>query len=869
MVLWLFSPTGFGQTDGALVQQVEAAGDPQVLDRIAAQLPAVPATIAALRDRADALFQTAEFEKARRLDQAAMEVAIRANDPAQAARAFRALGLCYRRLGRQQDSLDANQAGLNYSQSAGDKAVSAELWRGVGLAQRALGRIAAAIDAYQRSIAFCGEAGDRECALRSIANLGGVYSEQGDYRRAAEVLQSGLAEASRLHSSVELGLLNNLGRVYASQGDPTTARAYFDRELELARAQNAKADLAMALTNSIPADPGAALRVIDDAMRLAAETDQPKLTASLLLRLADIEEARGRTAEALADLTAGLRKFQEQGQRGYAALSLAAIAALHARTGHDAEALEFAAQAQAEARACGSVEALWQALSAAGRAYRHSGRREDARAAFEEQVSLGEAARRLLADNAAPAHPFFDPTADPHYALMEIAVGEGRIEEALQALEGAKARLLLDVLENGHSDPAKSMTDDERREEQRLAAQVDSNTPAALRGDSAGRARWDAAQRDLTAFRAGLWVAHPELRLRRAAFVPFGLGDAATLLPDSRTALVEFALSGDRIYAFVLTRDGAGKVALAVSSSEWKAAEASAQVEDFRRCLSERSLAYREPAAALYRRIFAPIAGQLQGKTVVGIVPDGVLWGGALQASIQPNGRFFLEDHAVFYAPSLTALREMRRRRPAPGTTGAKLLAFGASSSAQLASGLAPLPESRIEVSRVAALYGKGGSDTYLGSAARKGLWTEQAPRYQILHVAAHGVLNTNNPLYSYFVLSDGVIEAREILDLDLHAQLAVLSACETGLGSVFSGEGLIGMSWAFLVAGVPTAVVSQWRVDSAGTGELMVAFHRAYRTAGFTAARALQRAALDTMKTPSFSHPFYWAGFVLTGAGY
>lgn len=170
---------------------------------------------------------------------------------------------------------------------------------------------------------------------------------------------------------------------------------------------------------------------------------------------------------------------------------------------------------------------------------------------------------------------------------------------------------------------------------------------------------------------------------------------------------------------------------------------------------------------------------------------------------------------------------------------------------------------------RVAALYGKAASATYLDGAARKSLWTEQAPRYRILHVAAHGVLNTNNPLYSYFVLSDGVIEAREILDLDLHAQLAVLSACETGLGSVFSGEGLIGMSWAFLVAGVPTAVVSQWRVDSAATGDLMVAFHRAYRTPGFTAARALQRAALDTMKTPSFNHPFYWAGFVVTGAGY
>lgn len=226
---------------------------------------------------------------------------------------------------------------------------------------------------------------------------------------------------------------------------------------------------------------------------------------------------------------------------------------------------------------------------------------------------------------------------------------------------------------------------------------MDSNTPAALRGDPAARTRWDTARRDLTAFRAGLWVVHPELRLRRAAFVPFALSDAAALLPDSRTALVEFALSGERIYAFVLTRDAGGKASLAVSSSEWKAAQAGAQVEAFRKSLAERGLAYREPAAALYRRIFAPIAGQLRGKTVVGIVPDGILWGAALQASVQPNGRFFLEDHAVFYAPSLTALREMRRRGAATGANTATLLAFARPCRRRLPalSRRCPNPESR------------------------------------------------------------------------------------------------------------------------------------------------------------------------------
>ena len=109
---------------------------------------------------------------------------------------------------------------------------------------------------------------------------------------------------------------------------------------------------------------------------------------------------------------------------------------------------------------------------------------------------------------------------------------------------------------------------------------------------------------------------------------------------------------------------------------------------------------------------------------------------------------------------------------------------------------------------------------------------------------------------------------AREILQSNLHADLAVLSACETARGSFRFGEGLIGMSWAFLVAGTPATLVSQWKVDSAGTSDLMVAFHRNLR-AKIPKPEALQRAALSVMHNPAYRHPFYWAGFMLVGNAY
>jgi len=97
------------------------------------------------------------------------------------------------------------------------------------------------------------------------------------------------------------------------------------------------------------------------------------------------------------------------------------------------------------------------------------------------------------------------------------------------------------------------------------------------------------------------------------------------------------------------------------------------------------------------------------------------------------------------------------------------------------------------------------------------------------------------------------------------------LSACETARGRFGAGEGVIGLTWALFIAGVPSTVVSQWKVESNSTRELMIDFHQRLRAPSkvrMTKAEALRQAALKLMKSPSASHPFYWAGFVLVGDG-
>jgi len=122
--------------------------------------------------------------------------------------------------------------------------------------------------------------------------------------------------------------------------------------------------------------------------------------------------------------------------------------------------------------------------------------------------------------------------------------------------------------------------------------------------------------------------------------------------------------------------------------------------------------------------------------------------------------------------------------------------------------------------------------------------------------------------------IQESLLEAWELMQLDLKAELAVLSACETARGRYGAGEGMIGLTWALFVAGVPSTVVSQWQVESASTRDLMLGFHRQLRRlspatpSGVTKAAALREAALKVMRQAETSHPFYWAGFVLVGDG-
>lgn len=190
--------------------------------------------------------------------------------------------------------------------------------------------------------------------------------------------------------------------------------------------------------------------------------------------------------------------------------------------------------------------------------------------------------------------------------------------------------------------------------------------------------------------------------------------------------------------------------------------------------------------------------------------------------------------------------------------------------------GFSRLPFSREEADEIAKFVPKSSLLKATDFQANRAIAASgELSRYRILHFATHGLLNSDRPELSGLVLSlvdengksqDGFLRTHEIFNLELLADVVVLSACQTALGKEIKGEGLVGLTRGFMYAGAARVVASLWQVDDFATAELMKRFYRAMLRDGMRPAAALRAAQIDLMKQSHWAAPYFWAGFVLQG---
>jgi len=878
------APPAASPAAAALAAELIAAADEAARERLLTQRSDVPAPelCAALLARGRKLRNEGDWTSAEVAFDTVIQIAETAGLRAELASALLAVGDSKRRRGELALAAAPLERAEALYRELGNEKLLARVWIARGNLVSNLGQRDEADDFYRRSLEAFLRLGLPEAASIAQGNLGLASQARGDYAAALAAHLRAL-ELDPKNASARF----NVGIIHHAQAEQVLALDDFRRaaalDHEAGYAVDEAFDLVMAArVQAMTGDERGALDGLAIA-RAALETAGARAELGALERTcAQIDLQAGRPEAAIPHAEAAVAALGAAAPHLVPG-ALTVLAEARLALGQPLPALADAERALEIARKeedWGALADSWMQIGAVHQALGHG---DEARAAYRGAIEAIERQREHVAGDETSRQRFFEQLVDPYHRLLEIVARAGDDREAFRVSEQARARTLVDVLQHGHRRLSRRLLSPP--EQEREAAAERALRLAQARYDAAGdraagkeaAARLDEARRERGAVRSALFTAHPELRVALGETEIVEPGALAPLLAKGSVA-VAFTATERTLYLFVLAPRPAGAstqeagVVLRVVSRPLGAKALGERVTAFRRSLAQRDLALAAQARALFEDVFGAVRGELRGRSRVYLIPDGALWELPF-AALQPRaGRFFVEDSALVLAPSLTALAGWAARPSTPRhTDGYELLAVG---RGEFSGGRPSLPDAERQAQVVAALYGSAGR-LLVGAEATERKVKAAAPGARILHWATHGVLEPASPLYSALLLApekagapeDGRLEAREILDLDLHADLAVLSACETARGHVGAGEGVVGLSWALSVAGARNSVVSLWNVDAASTGDLMVAFHRRVR-GGEAYGEALRGAALTLLRDPRTRHPFYWAPFILVGDG-
>jgi CHAT domain-containing protein len=522
-----------------------------------------------------------------------------------------------------------------------------------------------------------------------------------------------------------------------------------------------------------------------------------------------------------------------------------------------------------------------------------SGKPADALPYYRNAIQQIESARSLLqAEDSRQS--FFEGSLAPYRNILEALLALEKPVEAFDYSERARARTFLDVLSRkAQLSRAKSgLLEAEKTLQERIAA-----IRARLSGEGdegTNRAGLEkelaAAEQAYNSFLAKVRSQDKE-QASLMSVEPLTLKQVQELIDPAQT-LIEYFVTDNEVLVWVVEKDKLNFQRIALSKNALIK-----QVKTLREMISTLgdTLEMSEVSSSLYKSLIQPLLPHITGKELI-IVPHDVLHYLPFQALIDADGRYLIEKYPINYLSSASLLQFTKEKSRAMGE---KVLVLG---NPDLGDRKMNLEFAEIEAKEIKNLYPQ--STIFLEKEATEEKAKALSPNNDIIHFASHAELNEDDPLASAIRLAksdkeDGRLEVREIFGMDLKASLVVLSACETGLGKLSSGDELVGLTRAFIYAGTPSVVASLWNVEDSSTAQLMASFYKNLKT--MTKVEALRQAQLNLIrgnvnsdllarrgiggigrlgevpgpKSPSpdsisisTSHPFFWAPFILVGEG-
>ncbi|WCL81194.1 CHAT domain-containing protein [Saprospira sp. CCB-QB6] len=357
----------------------------------------------------------------------------------------------------------------------------------------------------------------------------------------------------------------------------------------------------------------------------------------------------------------------------------------------------------------------------------------------------------------------------------------------------------------------------------------------------------------------------------------YPLADLQSNLPE-KTACLEYFWGDSMVYLFYVDQETAQLLRLGRRSPQWER-----QIVDFVQQLSDpERLSLGEPdllgpfiqeSSALYARFLAPVVSLLPMRKKLLIIPDGPLYQLPFEVLLhQPAGRkrfgdlpYLFREKAIFYHYSSNLFLQEQDSLP---QKGGQLLAIAGTYQQDQGRKLAVLPKKRLEIGRLARQFE---GRFLLDSLATEANFKANVNRYAVIHLALHSLQEPRQPLESALAFSnithkqeDDLLQAEEIMNLPISADLTVLSACQ----GAKRGQTSSALSRAFMYAGCPTTLISLWQIDDESTAVLLEDYYRQI-AAGAEKSTALQRAKLKYLsenRNSLASHPIFWSAFIQFG---
>jgi tetratricopeptide (TPR) repeat protein len=669
-----------------------------------------------------------------------------------------------------------------------------------------------ALELYNRSLALEQKLNDQTGIATRWQNIGHVHRARGDYASALEAYFKSLALAEQLPGKATAATtLGSIGLIRAMQGSNAQAVDYFTQSLEAFKVSGDEVGMSRMLSymgnaRYAQGQYDLALEAYEKARELHQKRADNLNLAHVLLGIGSVYTAQRKFSLALQSYHDALAFYTTLARKPDMADALSRLAAAYREQGDNARALEFAQSAARMAKEAEVFSIAVYALTEVAKAQRALGHQNEAFYAYAQAIQV----QRSIRPETGPDGLETERSGVlPYLGAMEMLINLDRPMDALLGAEQAKSQHLRELMQRGNFTVTKGMTAVQRQEELKLLSELISLKAQVYSEDAkqpgnALRERLQSARAAYETLLKRLYTLQPQLAVNRGELAPLIPADLRSLI-SADTAVVEYAVTEDQVILFVVTGS--------VRELEVKVYQLGATAAEMTQKIKS-----TDNARELYELLLKPAETQIAAKTKLIIVPDGPLWEVPFEA---------MSRGSISYVPSLSALREMRRRRPtrtsSRGQPSTVLLFADPTLSKELVdrvrttySGL-QLPETsnRSEIEKFQSIYDTALVHSYRDVRAKKERLRAEVSTAGTLRLATPLILDNVVPMYSFVVLTpdpdlrdDGLLRLSEITNLNSTARIVELPYVVSVNSQ--SGNALIALSWSWFVAGTPTVVVNR-----------------------------------------------------------